>query len=178
MMRDPPTQQGLTPALAPPASSALPEPLTRLEALLRAPPDRSHRKDRRALAEAVNLQLRALPRDPALRPAVARWLLAQLGQGSFEGLVDAHGWSCRAVAVHALLGLGWPWALWVTPEDLAHYREHPRPRRWRRLAWAGLALCALGLWTTDFPTHTVLLVAGGALATLLLVLRPGVRELD
>ncbi|WP_275899140.1 hypothetical protein [Pyxidicoccus caerfyrddinensis] len=49
-----------------------------------------------------------------------------LETGKLEGLVDTRGRSCRAVAVEALLSLGFPYALEVRPEDLEHLRAHGR----------------------------------------------------
>jgi hypothetical protein len=49
-----------------------------------------------------------------------------LETGKLEGLVDVRGRSCRAVAVEALLSLGYPYALEVRPEDLEHLRSTSR----------------------------------------------------
>jgi len=72
----------------------------------------------------LNAALRALPtRAPA--EEVSRHLVEALDQKTWEGLQDAEGWTCRAIAVQTLVGLGYPWALWVDPEDLAHLRQNP-----------------------------------------------------
>ncbi|MCP3102002.1 hypothetical protein LZ198_24350 [Myxococcus sp. K15C18031901] len=55
---------------------------------------------------------------------VADTLHQLLGGGRLEGLVDAQGRSCRAVAVEALLCLGFPYALEVEPDDLKHLRAN------------------------------------------------------
>ncbi|NMO19488.1 hypothetical protein [Pyxidicoccus fallax] len=91
-------------------------------------------------------QVRRVPE--AERPELAtrlNTLLEQMGQaggdrqvadtfhrlletGKLEGLVDTRGRTCRAVAVEALLSLGYPYALEVRPEDLEHLRTHGRAR--------------------------------------------------
>lgn len=64
---------------------------------------------------------------------VADTLHRLLAGGRLDGLEDAEGRSCRAVAVEALLSLGFPYALEVEPEDLKHLRanavSHPSKRR-------------------------------------------------
>ncbi|MBZ4414896.1 hypothetical protein [Myxococcus sp. RHSTA-1-4] len=71
-----------------------------------------------------------------------------LETGKLEGLVDARGRSCRAVAVEALLSLGYPYALEVRPEDLEHLRSAGRglPRTGLRgpLIPSGVLLAGLG----------------------------------
>lgn len=59
---------------------------------------------------------------------VADTLHRLLGGGKLDGLVDAQGRSCRAVAVEALLSLGFPYALEVEPEDLKHLRANSTAR--------------------------------------------------
>jgi hypothetical protein len=55
--------------------------------------------------------------------AMADYLLGELEAGSLGALVDSRGHSCRARAVEAVLGLGYPYALEVSPEDLEHLRR-------------------------------------------------------
>jgi hypothetical protein len=80
--------------------------------------------------------------------AESRALLRVLEERGLEGLFDEEGRSCRAEAVEALLRLGYPYALYVHPDDLEHLRLQ-RPHRLRR--WAGVGLAAAlagtaGVW--------------------------------
>jgi hypothetical protein len=77
--------------------------------------------DRARLAKAIVSRLRRVPHQAAPE-AAAWWLLRALEENTWIGWTDARGRTCRAAAVEALLGLGYPWALHVTPEDLEHYR--------------------------------------------------------
>lgn len=53
--------------------------------------------------------------------AEALAILAALEARSFDGLYDWQGRSCRAVAVETLLTCGYPEALRVSPDDMAHF---------------------------------------------------------
>jgi hypothetical protein len=67
----------------------------------------------------LNAALRTLLPTEANGHALIRILDAeQLG-----GLEDESGTSSRAIAIEALLRLGYPWALRVRPEDLQWYRD-------------------------------------------------------
>ena len=81
--------------------------------------------DRARLARRIAARLRRIPGDVPPEPA-ARWLLEALERSTWVGFADARGRTCRAAAVEALLALGYPWALHVTPEDLEHYRAQSR----------------------------------------------------
>src|SRR5262249_53286380 len=71
-------------------------------------------------------RLLKLPVAQTDRQAVAELILKKLDEKRFEGLRGADGTSCRAAAVEAVLSLGFPWALHVDPDDLAHLRaEQP-----------------------------------------------------
>ncbi len=61
--------------------------------------------------------------------AAAEFLAAQLDAHGFDGLFDDAGVPLRAVAVRALLSLGYPYALWVDPADLAFARSARERRR-------------------------------------------------
>src|SRR5438270_477680 len=75
---------------------------------------------RRLNLNELNAALRAA--TPAQAPEITRLLdSAILGE-----LEDQSGHCCRAVAVEALLRFGFPWAMHVTPEDLAFARARYR----------------------------------------------------
>ncbi|MFY1824709.1 hypothetical protein ACN47A_02225 [Myxococcus fulvus] len=97
---------------------------------------------------------------------VADTLHRLLDSGRLEGLVDARGRSCRAVAVEALLSLGFPYALEVQPEDLKHLRSNNASRPKGRPG------------ALDFGPEVPALVLGGGLFAQVVeeFLRPGVVE--
>lgn len=74
------------------------------------------------LAGEINALLAAM-REPGNEAAEAKAVLAELGLASLEGLLGPDGRSCRAEAVETLLACGFPHALEVLPEDLAHHHE-------------------------------------------------------
>lgn len=79
-------------------------------------------------------------------------LLELLTKKHLKGLAASDGRSCRSVAVAQLLALGFPYALEVTPEDLAHHRAQektisPNTKR---------ALTALSLFAVVFPVVALL----------------------
>ena len=53
----------------------------------------------------------------------ATTLLRLLDEGAFNGLLGVDGSPTRELAVETLLGLGYPWALQVHPDELAWYRR-------------------------------------------------------
>lgn len=67
-------------------------------------------------------------RAPGNEAAEAKAVLELLNTSAFDGLQDKDGRSCRAEAVETLLVCGFPYALEVRPEDLAHHREQKQPR--------------------------------------------------
>jgi hypothetical protein len=71
----------------------------------------------------------------ALQPTAAdgELLLSLLEAGSFHGLAGDDGTPTRALAVEALLRLGYPWSVQIHPEELAWYRDHQRRRGNQRL---------------------------------------------
>ena len=89
------------------------------------------------LVAALVAQLRA---PQASSAAHAEALVALLDGSSLEGLDDGE-LPVRVVAVQALLGLGYPHALLVAPEDVELLRLHtlPSPRLLFRLAAGGAA---------------------------------------
>ncbi|MCP3163026.1 hypothetical protein [Myxococcus qinghaiensis] len=98
---------------------------------------------------------------------VADTLHRLLDGGRLDGLVDAEGRSCRAVAVESLLSLGFPYALEVEPDDLKHLRANAAAR-----SGGGQA------GRFDFgPGVPATVLAGGVLAQVIEeLLRPGVVE--
>ncbi|MFL5318059.1 MAG: hypothetical protein ACJ790_00285 [Myxococcaceae bacterium] len=74
-----------------------------------------------ALAAEINQLLPGLRTSLPWREA-ADVLQDLLARKALNGLVDADGRSSRSVAVEQLLGLGFPYALEVSPSDLSHHR--------------------------------------------------------
>lgn len=112
--------------------------------------------------------------------ATADRLQALLASGALERLRTADGTSARAAAVERLLGLGYPYALEVSPEDLAHWRQE-RPSgandgRGLAVLVMTVAVC-LSLWGLSDPPSglglvTVLGLEGVAVAG---AVRPSLR---
>ncbi|HTS81813.1 MAG TPA: hypothetical protein VMH40_14525 [Myxococcaceae bacterium] len=104
-----------------------------------------------------------------------------LASGELDLLRASDGTSARAVAVDRLLGLGYPYALEVSPEDLAHWRaERPSEATdGRGLAVLVMTVAAcLALWgLSDPPTGvglaTVLGLEGVTIAG---AVRPSLRR--
>jgi hypothetical protein len=88
--------------------------------------------ERPELALRLNTLLEQMAADGGSRE-VADVFHRLLETGKLEGLVDTRGRTCRAVAVEALLSLGFPYALEVRPEDLDHLRASGRHGRGRAL---------------------------------------------
>jgi hypothetical protein len=53
-------------------------------------------------------------------------LVQFLDEGAFDRLVDEDGVGCRRRAVEAVLALGWPWAMHLTPFDVDLLRARRR----------------------------------------------------
>ena len=83
--------------------------------------------NRMAIAARINALLIAM-RQPGNEAAEAKAILGELDVSALDGLVDGHGRDCRKEAVETLLACGFPHALEVSPEDLAHARKRA-PRR-------------------------------------------------
>ena len=114
-----------------------------LEVLQRA---RNSESDERVrLAGKLNALLRAPP--TAAREEWAQFLLEKLDDEAFHDLYDGDGVSCRAMAVEALLALGFPFALHLDPDDLDYLRavkpSRLGPRGWRAMAVVTGVLAAL-----------------------------------
>lgn len=98
---------------------------------------------RRQLGDDINAAFRRLGQSGGSR-AVADFLLKQLEDKTLHDLVDSEGRSCRAVAVEALLAMGYPYALELAPEDLEHLRQDGSAGPLGVFGSAGLLLAALG----------------------------------
>jgi hypothetical protein len=81
----------------------------------------SEGEGRLRLAGVLNDLLRRGPSEGD-REAFAQQIIEKLDDEAFHELYDAEGISCRAVAVEALLALGFPHALNLWPDDLEYYR--------------------------------------------------------
>ncbi len=106
--------------------------------------------ERRELVESLSQAFGRIGPAGESGRQMADYLLAQLEAGHLAGLVDSHGRSLRARAVEAVLALGYPFALEVSPEDLEHLR---------RDSTSGAAL-------TPMSVAAILVAVGGAAVTL------------
>jgi len=112
--------------------------------------------------------------------ATADSLLKLLASEDLTNLRASDGTSARAVAVERLLALGYPYALEVSPEDLAHWRaERPSEAtdgRGLAVLVMTVAVC-LSLWgVSDPPTGLGLaLVLALQAVTVGAAVRPGLR---
>jgi hypothetical protein len=111
---EPPAVRGGTPT--PPSDSPLPMFLLAQQAR------RADGPERLGLATDLNQLLAELGAQGGGR-VEADAFHRLLEGGNLDGLVDADGRSCRAAAVESLLALGFPYALEVRPEDLAHLKD-------------------------------------------------------
>jgi len=112
--------------------------------------------------------------------ATADALLKVLASQDLATLQASGGTSARAVAVERLLALGYPYALEVSPEDLAHWRaERPSEAtdgRGLSVLVMTVAVC-LSLWGVSEPPTGLGLASVLALeaVTVAGVVRPGLR---
>jgi len=113
--------------------------------------------------------------------ATADRLLQLLASGELATFRASDGTSARAVAVERLLALGYPYALEVSPEDLAHWRaERPSEAtdgRGLAVLVMTVAVC-LSLWglsepPTDLGLAAVLALEGVTVAG---AVRPSLRR--
>lgn len=120
-----------------------------------------------------------------LRPSreAADLLLRLLERDVLEGLVTGDGWTCRALAVETLLSFGFPYALEVDPEDLAHYRAQGHRVRWDAatvsaglLVLAGVGFQLAVVRTTEHQSRVVVLSMLALLFTGLAVAMPVKRR--
>ena len=109
--------------------------------------------------------------------ATADRLQGLLASGALSTLRGRRGESARAVAVERLLALGYPFALEVAPEDLAHWRTERTPDasdgRGLGLLLVSVAAC-LSLWGVAEPPRSpgIALVVGIEVVAVLATLRP------
>jgi hypothetical protein len=109
--------------------------------------------------------------------ATADRLEGLLASGALSTLRGRQGQSARAVAVGRLLELGYPFALEVAPEDLAHWRVERAPDasdgRGLGLLLVAVASC-LSLWGVAEPPRGagVALVLGITVTAVLTTFRP------
>lgn len=96
--------------------------------------------DRQELAGRLNHALLTAPKDGG-RP-LADVLLRALESGRLSELVGPDGRSCRAAAAEALISLGYPYALELSPEDLDHLRQEGSPRTPAPYLLSGLGIVA------------------------------------
>jgi len=95
-------------------------PLERLAALQQRAESTTGDARRSAVSE-LNTLLAQLSRHPS-RP-LADFLLRWLDKGTLADLEDAEGQTSRAAATAAVLTMGYPYALEISPDDLDHLRE-------------------------------------------------------
>lgn len=101
-------------------------PLERLPVLLQRA-DAAAGDARRAATAELNAGLGQMARYPS-RPA-ADLLLRWLDQGALKDLQDAEGLTARAAATAAVLSMGYPYALEISPDDLDHLRARTAAAR-------------------------------------------------
>ncbi|MBL8957069.1 MAG: hypothetical protein JNK82_40220 [Myxococcaceae bacterium] len=81
------------------------------------------------------------------REVWGQFLIEKLDDEAFHELYDSEGVSCRAVAVEAVLALGFPHALHLEPADLEYLRtvkpNRGAPGGWRAMAVVTGVLAAL-----------------------------------
>ncbi len=117
----PPSEVDPLESLAPfeggPASKAVPA----LNHLVKAVREAATDAERRDFCGQINKVLEAMQQPNETQ---ARSLVGWLDEEAFHGLVDGESMPCRAVAVGALLRMGYPYALEVDPDDLEFFRLH------------------------------------------------------
>lgn len=122
----PASQEAVVPSLAPVDQLDAGGPS--LDTLARTARELPGAEGRAALA-SLHARLEAL----APTEENGRALVQLLDRGDLTGLVADDGRLTRQLAVEALLGLGYPWALQIHPDELAWYRssvsERARNRR-------------------------------------------------
>jgi hypothetical protein len=144
-------------------------PIERLSALLQKA-DAANGDARRAATAELNAALGQMSRF-ASRP-MADLLLRWLDQGALSDLQDAEGLTARAAATAALLSMGYPYALEISPDDLDHLRSRSAAVRGPGGAVGALlmvvvtaAISAVQLFADREPAQTV-----SAAVTLLLAM--------
>ena len=105
--------------------------------------DRTADAARTVAASQLAVHLERMTAGPSGRDATV--LVQALDQGRLTGLADEQGRPLRALAIEALLRLGYPWALRITPSDLTWYRAQAPTRRSGRERLAALAVLLVAL---------------------------------
>ncbi len=138
-------------------------------------------EERAWLCTLVNRALAALA-TATDKDRQAALLLEMLDDEALHGLEDEDRVPCRAVAVEALLAIGYPWALQLEPEDVQFLRDHPAQRRRgvpiNRIAGGaaglgastllGVSLFAMpGWWATQLLHSPLELALAGSLALMM-----------
>jgi hypothetical protein len=75
--------------------------------------------------------------------AAADFVKARLESGELAELLDSEGRTARSAAVEALLAMGFPYALEIAPEDLAHLRQRGMGRSQLAGLLSGVLLVAV-----------------------------------
>jgi hypothetical protein len=100
--------------------------------------------ERNDLTNRINELLIAM-RAPGNESAEAKVVLEALDLEHLNGLVDPQGRSCRAEAVDTLVACGFPHALNLRPEDLAHREEHRAQGKSSVKQWVVGMVCLAGV---------------------------------
>jgi hypothetical protein len=93
-------------------------------------------------ARAINVLLKRM-RTEGDREANARAIADALASQSLVALETYDERSCRAEAVETLLRLGFPQAMEISTEDVAHHKKH---RTGRGPGWVPIAAVVLSCW--------------------------------
>jgi hypothetical protein len=137
------------------SSHAVPE----LNRLVKATHHAADDAERRALCGQINKVLATMQQPNETQ---ARSLVGWLDAETFHGLSDEKSTPCRAVAVGALLRMGYPHALEVDPDDLEFFRQHQHARLATRPT--PLTRVLAGLAATSYGALTGLLMSEASLA--------------
>lgn len=163
------------------AAHAEPEGGTSLSELIQRARNASA-EERLLLCTRINRALAALS-SAADKDRQAALLLEMLDDEALHGLEDERRVPCRAVAVEALLTIGYPWALQLEPEDVQFLRDNPAfartalplARIFSGLAGAGAAAFVVvsltqiqSWWMTQLVSSPSELVLVGSLLTTIL----------
>lgn len=103
-------------------------------------------------ADRFAIEIAALARE-APTQETRDVLDALLSTEELDRFVDGDGVPCRVSVVNALLALGFPYALEVSPPDLQLVRDHA-PRQWRLKPIASAALFSM-LWSIGWISAIV-----------------------
>jgi hypothetical protein len=116
--------------------------------------------ERAKLCTRVNRAALSSADDKERRAAL---LLEMLDDEALHELEDEHGVHCRAVAVEAVLAIGYPWALQLDPDDVQFLREHPIVSRRKQPPAPRVVGGIAGLWAAAMVLKSPL--SSGLLST-------------